>query len=278
MRGILRTLVLFLVFMLLLSIVGWFLAGFFGTSPWVSLLAFAIVAGGLNFAMYFYSAKIVLASYRVRMVTPQEAPRLHRLVDKVALQAGIPKPQVGIIPSRSLNAFATGRNPKHAVVAATEGILEALNDEELEGVLAHEVSHVKNRDVLIMTIAAMMAAILSFAARILIFGDRRDVNPLLFIIVLITAPLAAILVQLAISRSREYAADATGARVSGKPWALASALRKLEAGTHSRPMHRGNPATSSLFIVNPFRGRGFVNLFSTHPPTEERIKRLERMV
>ena len=277
MLGRFRTFLLFLVFLVLMSAVGWFSASFWGTNPIVSLLIFGTLAGALNFVFYFYSDKIVLKTYGARLVTPQEAPRLHRIIDKVVLQSDVPKPRVAIIASPSPNAFATGRSPKHAVVAATEGIMQLLDDEELEGVLAHEISHVKNRDTLVMTIAATMAAVISFAARMMIFGRDRDVNPLVAIAVLITAPIAAILVQLAISRSREFHADQTGAKLVGKPWALASALEKLEQGARARPMGRGNPATSSLFIVNPFRAGVMAGMFSTHPPTQERVRRLRQM-
>ena len=277
MWGRFRTFLLFVSFVVLMSVVGWVSAGFWGTSPLGSLLIFAILAGGLNLVFYFFSDKLVLKSYGAQIVTPRDAPRLHRIIDKVVLQAGIPKPRVALIPSANPNAFATGRGPKHAVVAATEGIMQLLDDEELEGVLAHEISHVKNRDTLVMTIAATMAAVISFAARMMVFGRDRDVNPIVAIAVLITAPIAAILLQLAISRSREFKADQTGARLVGKPWALASALEKLEYGAQVRPIGRGGPATSSLFIVNPFRSGVMASMFSTHPATHERVRRLRQM-
>jgi heat shock protein HtpX len=260
-----------------MGVVGWVSAGFWGASPVLSIGVFVLLAGALNFAMYFYSDKMVLSSYKARIVSPQEAPRLHRLVDKVVAESKIPKPRVAIIPSPNPNAFATGRSPKHAVVAATEGILAILDDDELEGVLAHEVSHVKNRDTLVMTIAGTMAAAISFASRMFIFGRDRDVNPLVALLVFITAPLAAMMLQLAISRGREFKADKTGARINKNPDALARALEKLEQGAHARPMRMGSPATASLFIVNPLRGGGMSQLFSTHPPTSERVKRLRRM-
>lgn len=278
MRGYLRTVALFLVFTILMSLVGWYSAGLWGASPIASLLVFLVLAGGLNFVMYFYSSKFVLRSMGARLVTPEEAPRLHRIVERVALKAGIPKPQVAISLTSSPNAFATGRSPKHAVVCATDGILRLLDDDELEGVLAHEVSHVKNRDTLIMTIAATFAAVISFASRMVIFSRNRDMNPLVAILLMVTAPIAAILIQLAISRSREFAADATGARTIGRPQSLARALQKLEAGVAARPLANGNPAHASLYIVHPFRGGGFGRLFSTHPPTAERVRRLEALV
>lgn len=277
MMGRLRTIVLFLAFMFLMALVGWVSAGFWGTSPTVSIAVFVLLAGALNLVFYFYSDRIVLASYHAKIVTAQEAPRLHRIVDRVVLRAEIPKPRIAVIPSPAPNAFATGRSPKHAVVAATEGIMGLLSDEELEGVLAHEISHVRNRDTLVMTIAATFASAISFASRMVIFGRNRDMNPLVAILVFLTAPLAAILLQLAVSRSREYKADSTGARILGNPEPLASALEKLEQGARVRPLQMGNPTTGSLFIVNPFRGAHFGRLFSTHPRTEDRCRRLRGM-
>jgi heat shock protein HtpX len=192
-------------------------------------------------------------------------------------------PQVAIVPTQTPNAFATGRNPNHATVAATEGILKLLNDDELTGVLAHEMAHVKDRDILVMSVAATLAGAISFAARSFMWGalfgggDRDNGNFLIAILVAVTAPIAALLIQLAVSRSREYKADYEGAMMIGRPMSLANALRKLEAGNQARPMQMGNPASSSMWIVNPFSGRGLVTLFSTHPPMEERIRRLEDM-
>jgi heat shock protein HtpX len=277
MRGYLRTFVLFLVFTLLLVAIGQVAGMYWGTSPRTSLLIFLVPALLLNFAMYFFSAKMVLWSSGARMVTPEEAPRLHRLVERVALRAGIPKPRVAVIPTATPNAFATGRNPKHAVVAATFGILEILDDDELEGVLAHEVSHVKNRDILIMTIASAFASVVSYAAWAMLWNRDRNANPLVGLLVWLLAPIAATLVQLAISRSREFGADASGAQLLGNPRPLANALLKLERGVQARPMRHGNPATSSLYIVNPFRGARLSRMFSTHPSTEERVRRLEEL-
>lgn len=275
--GRLRTILLFLVFMLLMAVVGWFAAGFWGASPILSMAIFIVLAGGMNLVFYFWSDKIVLSSYGARIVTPEQAPRLHRIVDRVVLRAGIPKPRVAIVATPNPNAFATGRNPKHAVIAATEGILDILEDDELEGVIAHELSHVKNRDTLVMTIAGTMAAAISFASRMLIFSRDRNMNPLLALVLFITAPIAALLLQLAISRSREFKADRTGAHMLGQGEPLARALEKLEIGNRARPLHRGNPATSGLFIVNPFRAGGVSSLFSTHPPTQERVRRLRKL-
>ncbi|WP_297065607.1 zinc metalloprotease HtpX [Thermococcus sp.] len=237
-----------------------------------------------NFITYWYSDKIVLSWYNARVVDEMEAPELYAIVRKLAEKAGLPMPRIAIIPSETPNAFATGRNPKHAVVAVTQGLLRILNRDELEGVLGHELTHVKNRDILIGTVAAAMAGAiiqLAYWARwIAIFGsydDRDGDNVLAAILVAILAPIAAMLIQAAISRSREFLADEGGAKLSGKPWALASALLKIEQAVRYRPMREGNPATAHMFIVNPFRGMSIANLFSTHPPTEKRIERLRKI-
>lgn len=277
MRGYLRTFVLFLVFTGLLVGVGMLAGAYWGVDPAASIGFFLVLSLSLNFIMYFYSAKMVLWSTGAKIVTPQEAPRLHRLVERVALRAEIPMPKVAVMRSATPNAFATGRNPKNAVVAATFGILELLDDDELEGVLAHEVSHVKNRDILIMTIAAAFASVVSYVGWAMLFSRDRNANPLIALVVWLLAPIAAMLVQLAISRTREYGADASGAKLLGNPRPLASALQKLERGVQIRPMRQGNPATSSLYIVNPFRGRNLTRMFSTHPSTEERVRRLEQL-
>jgi heat shock protein HtpX len=274
MRGYLRTFSLFLVFIGLFVAVGYLIALYMGAPPQATMAIFLVIAMVLNVAMYFWSDKIVLRSYRAKIVEPHDAPRLHTIVDKLVLRSGMPKPRVAIIPMMTPNAFATGRNPDHAVVAATTGILQLLDDDELEGVLAHELSHVKNRDTLIMTVAAVLASAISFAAYAAIFTRSRDGNPLIGILIFLTAPLAATLLRLALSRNREFAADATGANICGKPEALARALQKLEHGSNARPMQGTNPSTASLFIVNPLRGGGARKLFSTHPPTQERVERL----
>jgi heat shock protein HtpX len=238
------------------------------------------VAALMNFGSYWFSDKIVLAMYGAREVSESDAPKLFYTVRQLAAADGLPMPRVYIIPAAQPNAFATGRDPSHAAVAVTEGIMRILNEDELEGVLAHELSHVKNRDVLIGTIAATMAGAIMMLSRFaFFFGGRDDEegrNPLAGLVALIVAPLAAILIQMAISRGREYGADEGGARISGKPHALASALRKLERGAEAVPMD-ANPATAHMFIMNPFSARGVAGLFSTHPPTQERIARLERM-
>jgi heat shock protein HtpX len=235
-----------------------------------------VLAAAMNFVSLFWSDKIVLSMYRARPVGPAEAPELHAVVEKLAMKAGIPMPRLYIIPDAALNAFATGRSPSHAAVAATEGILRALNRDELEGVLAHELSHVLNRDTLISTVAATLAGAIAHLSRFAIFmpvgrGDDDDRGGLL---ALVLAPIAAMLIQLAVSRSREYGADATGARLVGYPDGLIGALRKLEAAAQRVPMRSADPATAHLFIVNPLSGRSLAGLFSTHPPVERRIERL----
>ncbi|UCE39664.1 MAG: zinc metalloprotease HtpX [Thermoplasmata archaeon] len=253
----------------------------YGSYSWVFLAIISIFVILLNLITYFYSDKMVLKAYKAKIVTERESPRLYKTVQRVANMAELPMPKVAIVPTQTPNAFATGRNPNNAVVAATEGILKTLDDDELEGVIAHEMAHIKDRDILVMTIAASVAMIIAFAARIILFqmffSRNRNVNPLLIIVVAITAPIAAALVQFAISRSREYKADKVGAMTIYKPLALAKALDKLDKGNRRKPFRKGNPATSSLFIVNPFSGGSFVSLFSTHPPMKERIKRLEGM-
>ncbi len=264
-------------------LVGWAIGGYFLGNWVIGAVLFLVIAGVMNAVAYFFSSKIVLWSYHVKVVTEAESPRLFRIVRKVSQLDDLPMPQVAIIPTDTPNAFATGRNPSHATVAATEGILKLLNDDELTGVLAHEMSHVKDRDILVMSIAATLAGAISFASRMFVFGtlfgggNGRNNNFILLIIVAITAPIAAMLLQLAVSRSREYKADFEGAKLIGHPLWLASALQKLETQNKANPMRRGNPATSSLFIVNPFSGGALISLFSTHPPIEKRIARLEAM-
>jgi len=238
-----------------------------------------LVAAVMNFAAWFWSDKIVLASYRAQPVGPQEAPELYSIVEGLANRTGIPMPRLYVIPDPALNAFATGRSPSHAAVAATEGILRALNRDELEGVLAHELSHVINRDTLTSTVAATLAGAITWLAHMAYFlpvgRDRDDgPNPLVALLTVILAPFAAMLIQLAVSRSREYEADASGARLVGHPEGLAGALTKLQAAAERIPMRSAEPATAHLFIVNPLSGRSLAGLFSTHPPLEKRIERL----
>lgn len=253
----------------------------YGSYSWMFLAIISIFVIILNLVTYFYSDKMVLKAYKAKIVTEREEPRLVRTVRRVATMAELPMPKVAVVPTQTPNAFATGRNPNNAVVAATKGILNTLNDDELEGVIAHEMAHIKDRDILVMTVAASVAMIIAVAARIILyqmfFGRNRDVNPLLFVVAAITAPIAAMLVQFAISRSREYKADRVGAMTVYKPLALAKALDKLEKGNKRKPIRGGNPATSSLFIVNPFTRGAFVSIFSTHPPIAKRISRLEGM-
>lgn len=278
MRGYLRTFVLFAVFTALVIGLGQIWAAYSGTDRNTALIGFALISILINTIMYFASAKMVLWSTRAKIVSQADAPRLHRIVDRVVLRAGIPKPKVAIMPTRTPNAFATGRNPKHAVVAATVGIMEMLDDDELEGVIAHEISHVKNRDILIMSVASAMASIISWVAFSFLWGGRdRNANPLVGILIWLLAPIAAMLIQLAISRSREYAADASGAHLLGHGESLAKALMKMEAGVAMRPLQTGNPSTSSMFIVNPFRSGGMTGLFRTHPPTADRVRRLREL-
>ena len=246
-----------------------------------------VMAVILNFGSYWFSDKIVLATYGAKPIDETAAPRLYAIVHRLATRAGIPMPRVYMVPSETPNAFATGRSPQHAVVAVTEGIMRILDEEELEGVLAHELSHVKNRDVLISTIAATLAGAITYLAHMAqwaaMFGGRsRDdeeggSNPIAMILLAILAPIAALLVQMAVSRSREFQADATGAQVAGRPWGLAKALEKLQMANQAVPMAQATPATAHLFIVNPLSGETLMRLFSTHPPLEERIARLRAM-
>jgi heat shock protein HtpX len=254
-----------------------------GSQGMTMALIFAVV---MNVGAYWFSDKMVLAAYGARQVTEAEAPQLYRIVHNLALGAGIPMPKVYIIPSESPNAFATGRNPNHAAVAATEGLLRMMNEREITGVLAHELGHVKNRDILISTIAATIAGAVGYLAQMAqwgaIFGGfRRDndeggASGIQLIALAILTPIMAGIIQMAISRTREYAADETGARMCGDPMALASALRKLGMASQRLPMD-ASPATAHMFIVNPLAGVNFANWFSTHPPLEERIARLEAM-
>jgi heat shock protein HtpX len=248
------------------------------------VLAF-IFAAGMNFFSYFYSDKLALAMYRAQPVTREELPRVYQVVERLTQRAGLPMPKIYVIPTDSPNAFATGRNPKHASVAVTQGILNLLNDDELEGVLAHELGHVRNRDILTSSIAATLAGAITMLARMGYwaslfggYGDSRDRDRggggLGALFMLILAPIAATLIQLAISRSREYEADATGAHITGNPYALASALEKLDAYSKRLPM-QASPSNAHLFIVQPLvSARDFANLFSTHPPIPKRIERL----
>jgi heat shock protein HtpX len=277
-----KTIVLMVGLTVLLVAIGGALGGRQGM-----ILAF-IFTGVINMFSYWFSDKLVLRMYNAQEATEAEAPMLWGVTHDLAVKMNMPMPKVYVIPSDSPNAFATGRNPNHAAVAATEGIMRLLTREELEGVMAHELGHVRNRDILIGTIAATFAGAISMLAHMAQwgmilggFGGRRDDNEggggfIGELLMIILAPIAAALIQMAISRSREYQADASGARICGNPIWLANALRKLEMGSQRIPMD-ANPATAHMFIVNPLRGGGIVNLFSTHPPIEDRIARLESM-
>jgi len=246
-----------------------------------------LIAFAMNFATYWYSDKIVLKMYGAREVGEHDHPAFYNMVKRLTIRAGLPMPRVYIIPSESPNAFATGRNPDHAAVAATEGIMRILSPEELEGVMAHELAHVKNRDILVGTIAATFAGAISMLGNMLQWGlilgmgrdDESDGTGSLIgtLVMAMVAPFAALLVQMAVSRSREYLADETGARICGRPMALASALRKLHVASQMKPMRGAQPATAHMFIVNPLSGTSLVKWFSTHPPMDERIVRLEAL-
>jgi heat shock protein HtpX len=255
-----------------------FIGGFVGGQS--GALIALVLAGAMNFASYFFSDRIVLKMYRAREVDREEAPELFEIVEQLSRRAGLPMPRVAILPQDQPNAFATGRNPEHAVVAATQGILKILDRDELEGVMAHELAHVKHRDILISSVAATLAGAIMYVSRFgLFFGGNRNRGGggILALVVILLAPIAAMFIKSAISRSREFAADQGGAEISGKPRALASALRKLEAVSKQVPME-GNPATSHMFIVHPFRGGGaLLRLFSTHPATDARVERLMAM-
>ena len=262
-----------------------FLGGMLGGRAGL-ILAFGL-AVFMNIGSYWYSDKIVLSMYHARELAPEEAPYLHQIVEELAARAGIPKPRVCIVPEAAPNAFATGRDPDHAVVAVTQGILGLLSPEELRGVIAHEMGHVLNRDILIQTIAGVMASAIVTMANIFqftaIFGGNRDGenggSPIAGLLLALLAPLAASLIQMAISRSREFLADETGARLCGQPLALAGALYRLGEASGRTPMLSGNPSTAEMFIVAPLFGQdqSIARLFSTHPPLEVRIRRLQAM-
>ena len=282
MTNALKTFVLLTALTLFLLFVGQAVGGQNGM-----MIAFAIAAV-MNFVSYFFSDKIALAMYRAKPVTREQAPRVYNIVERLCMKTNLPMPKLFVIPQDSPNAFATGRNPKHASVAVTEGILTLLSDDELEGVLAHELGHVRNRDILIASIAATLAGAITMIARMAYWGalfgggssrDERDSgsSPIVALAMMILAPIAALLIQMAVSRQREYAADATGAEMTGNPHSLASALQKLDAYSKRLPM-AASPATAHMFIVKPMLGGiNFASLFSTHPPIPQRIARLTGM-
>jgi heat shock protein HtpX len=284
MGNLVKTGVLLAALTVLLVLIGGALGGQQGM-----ILAF-VMAMVMNFGSYWFSDRIVLAMYRAQPVAEAQAPGLYRIVRTLATRAGIPMPRIYLLPDETPNAFATGRNPQHAAVAVTDGIMRIMSEEELEGVLAHELSHVQNRDTLIMAIAATLAGAITYVAHMaqwaMIFGGgRRDSDEhesggggvLGGLLMIVVAPIAATLIQFAVSRSREYQADASGAQMAGQPWGLAKALEKLEMASKIAPMQDATPATAHLFIVNPLTGGGWTTLFSTHPPIAERVARLRAM-
>jgi heat shock protein HtpX len=275
----LKTVFLMTLMMVLFLMVGYFLGGRGGMT-----IAF-IFALAMNFGSYWFSDKIVLKMYKAQEVSRENAPKFYNMVEELSTKANLPMPKVYIINDPTPNAFATGRNPNNAAVAATTGILQGLTNEELAGVMAHELAHVKNRDILIGTIAATFVGTITYVAQMagwaMMLGrgndDRNSGGGIQALLLLILAPIAATILQLAISRSREYIADQGGAEISGNPLSLASALQKISRGNEIKPVNNAGPATSHMFIINPFRGGGMSKLFSTHPPVEERIKRLQEM-
>jgi len=278
--NIFKTTVLLVTLTLLLVFVGNLLGG---RSGMMYAFVFALI---MNFGSYWFSDKIVLFMYKAQPAKEEEVPAVYRIVRNLAAKTNMPMPKIYIIPTPAPNAFATGRGPNHAVVAVTDGILRLLNENELEGVLAHEMAHVKHRDILISTIVATIAGVIYMLANMarwsMMFGgrgrDRNNANIIAIIVIAIVAPIAAMLIQLAISRSREYDADEGGAQFTHNPMGLASALKKLQLGAQQVPMQEANPTTAHMFIVNPFKGKDLMSLFSTHPPMEKRIARLEALV
>lgn len=281
----LRTASIFVILTLFMVAIGYVIGWFFGYG-YLGFGIMLVISILMSFFSYFFSKQSALAANRVHLVTREEEPKLYSIVEKVANEAGLPMPEVGISEVSMPNAFATGRNPKNAAVVATRGILRILSDDELEGVIGHEMSHVKNRDILVMSVASCMVSVLTYAARMFFYGtmfgagDRdRDNNAVMLVIAVlcaILAPIAGLILQLAVSRNREYLADETGARITGKPLDLANALRKLESGCMNNPNnHYNDTAHANMWISNPCREGFMVRMFSTHPSTDERIRRLE---
>jgi len=280
-----RTASLFLVLTLLFvgigAVLGYFMFDGTQDSMITIMAAFLIIAVVINMFTYFFSKKIVLRAHKVKLIQRENNPRLYNIVETIAMQAGLPMPQVGITNTPTPNAFATGRGPRNAAVVATTGLLELLNDDELRGVMAHELAHVKNRDILVMSIAATIAGAISIVAKFAFWSSlwrSRDMASLAIgILIYLTLPIAAMIIQLGISRNREYKADETGAKMINNPLALASALNKLEKGNIARPMAGENPSSAHMWIASPLGGKKGSKMFSTHPPIEERIRRLNKM-
>jgi len=273
--NILKTVIL----LALLTALFMWVGSLFGTYGAIIGLMIALL---INFFSYWFSDRIVLAMYRAKPATEKEYSSLFKIVKEVSHLAKIPMPKVYVLPTESANAFATGRNPKHSAIAVTKGIMDLLNDDELRGVIAHEMSHIKNKDTLIMTVAGTIAGVISYIGAMArwsaFFGyGNRENRGIELIVLAILTPIIATILQLAISRSREYFADESAAKILHNPFGLALALEKLDKNSRARPLNFGNSATSSLFIVNPFSLRGFLSLFSTHPPLDERVRRLRRM-
>lgn len=272
--GIFKVALLFAVLTGIFLAVGFFVAGVAGMTI---ALMLAVV---MNFVSYWFSDRIVLGIYRAKEIKKSENPRLHKIVERVAEEAEIPTPKIYMVETSTPNAFATGRNQQHASVAVTSGIMSLLNDKEIEAVLGHEISHVKNRDILTTSAAATLGGAIAYIAQLAWFGmaaqDRQNSGSAILLPLLIFAPIASMLIQLGISRSREFAADHDGSIITKNPLGLASALQKIESSVKQKPM-KGNSAYSSLFIINPFKPSTLTNLFSTHPPTAERVKRLEEL-
>ncbi len=275
-----KTFLLMAVLTVMVVFIGQFIGG---KSGMVMAFGIAVV---MNFVSYWFSDKIVLRMYRATEISESDNSALFQMTRDLTQRANLPMPKLYIIPDSQPNAFATGRNPKHSAVAVTEGIMRLLSKDELRGVIAHELAHIKNRDILTGTIAATFAGAISMLANMaqwaMIFGGRNSddegQNPIVGLVMMIVAPIAAMMVQMAISRSREFAADKTGAEMCGNPLSLANALRRLHARAEEIPMEHATPATAHMFIVNPFTGGGLMKLFSTHPPMEERVQKLEAMV
>lgn len=280
-----RTAAMFAALTALLVVIGIVVGGLLNN--WIiGLVVMLVISVGINVFSYFFSKKFALMANKVHLVTREQEPRLYRIVENLAMQAGLPMPEVGVSDMPMPNAFATGRNPKNAAVVATRQILNLLNDDELEGVMAHELSHVKNRDILVMSVASTMASVVAYVARMAVWAallnndENNGGNLIIAIIADITLPIAAMLIQLGVSRNREYLADESGARLTGRPMALASALTKLESGCSAKTNTYDNPSTANMWISNPFgqrRTRGLVNLFRTHPSTPDRVERLKKL-